>query len=235
MGMFSALGLNGGNVGDFIKLIQMPTLLANTIIPENDKFLEIAYKGFMVSMDRVEEAYKAGNLPPATESVKFLKSIKGIEFKDGIELLNGIPLKIFAKNITFATVFMQDDKLNVETDVVAAKPVEIKPLSVADAIKLIDIAIEEIKNNQKLVDTLVSNSAGFVKQYVGMGDTIARWLGKEMVKNSGSVNGSMIAMNLTRIHRYFSYFMDCTRNLSYDFYEVNNFTQKLVNSSFTKK
>lgn len=226
LGMFNAMGMSA-NAGDFIKLLQLPSELAKTVIPENSKFMEIIHKDFLAKVDNIKEAYEKGELPTAPNSVKFLKSIKGIEFKDGVEMLNGLPLKVFGKNLTFVTVYLEEGKLKVDTDTVMSKPVDVKPLAIADAIKVIDVAITEVTNNQKMVDELVKSTKGLLPKFANSDNMAA------MVAKQGSGQG--IFTNFSRLHRMAGYFFDATRNLSYDFYEINNFAQKLVNASTTKK
>ncbi len=226
MGLLNALDIKPDAKG-IIQLIEMPFKFAKEIYPENQKFLEVMYQDVVAKPDNILKAIKNKNLPEAKESVKLLKSIKGIEFKKGSEVHAGLPLKVFTKSVSFVSVITLEDKLMIEIDTVPERNVDIKPLSSDDMVKIIDAAITEINNNAKVVDELSKSMKALLPKWA---DSTS--MSKAVAKDGSSLG---IMTNISRIHRYIGYFLDGSRNISYDFYEINKFTNKLVDSSFNKK
>lgn len=219
LGLSNAMGLNMSNSSDVIKLLELPRVISETVFPENSDILEAMQKDIVKDSDSFKESVASGKIAKASKSVAFLESFKNVKFKDA-EFVAGLPTKIFTRTCNLVTVRIVEDKFAVETDIITVAPSTLKPLNKNDLIKVLDTAIKEINNSEKVTGNIKKSLSKINK-------------GFSLIDDDSLVGG---AINLlSKNVRFRQNLVKSGTNLMYDFYSINKLAEKLVESSIMKK
>lgn len=214
-GLIKAMGLDVNNVGNIAKLMTMPRVLADGSFEENCRIVELLQKNGTKDAEEFKKIIEDHKLPKATNSINFLKSLKGIDLKD-VEIICGMVTKVFGKQTSLVTMYVENGKIKIDSDSLTFKAVGLKPqTSIPELIKLVETALVEFKS-AKANMTKVNNSMK------GVNKGLPNWVVPDTHAYSG------IAALLSPTIRYRQNLVRAGINLQYDFWNIQWMTNAYV-------
>lgn len=213
--LLKAMGLDINNPSNIAKLMTMPRVLADGSFKENCQVVELLQKNGVKSPEEFKKLMEDNKLPKATNSISFLKSLKGIELKD-VDIICGMVTKVFGKQTSLVTMYVENNKIKIDSDSLTFKHVGLKPqTNIGDLTKLVETAITEFKSakdNMKKVNDAMTN--------VNKG--LPNWVVDDRSAYAGI--GSLLSPTI----RYRQNLVRAGINLQYDFWNIAWLTDAYV-------
>lgn len=214
--LLKAMGLDVNKPSNIATLMTMPRIISEGVFKENAKTVELLQNNSFKNAEAFKTFLEENKIPKASKSVAFLKSLKGIELKE-VDILCGMVTKVFGKQVSLITMWDDNGKLKVDSDVVTFKPVELKPQeNASELIKLVEVAIDEMKKGKAIIANVNE-----VMKNVNKG--LPNWL----VHDTSAYAG--IANLFSPVIRYRQNLVRAAITLQYDFWYINTYTDEYVN------
>lgn len=221
VGLILGMGLDPNKADNIVKLLGMPKYLASKVMADNFKLLNLMQDDIVKNADDFMKRLESGKLAKATESINFVKSLKGLNLKD-MDIIAGFTPKVFSPFCSTIIIHLEEGKLKVESDTTRFPNFKLQPqTNINDVIKVVDAAIKEFGE--------VKAEANNLKNMVGVA---ARY--KDLWIQQGANAANPMAA-FSKVIRYKQNLLRAAVNLQYDFSEISMFTKSYVKVMAVKK
>lgn len=221
VGLILGMGLDPNKADNIVKLLGMPKYLASKVMADNFKLLNLMQDGIVNNAEDFMKRLSDGKLTKSDESIKFIKSLKGLNLKD-LDIVAGFTPRVFSPICSTVIIHVEEGKLKVESDSTRFPNFKLQPqTNINDVIKVVDAAIKEFSEVKAEATNLKNmvNSASRFKDLV--------------VNQSANVVNPMVAFS--KVIRYKQNLLRAAVNLQYDFSEISMFTKSYVKVMAVKK
>lgn len=221
VGLLLGMGLDPNKADNIVKLLGMPKYLASKVMADNFKLLNLMQDGIVNNAADFMQKLNDGKLTKSDESIKFIKSLKGLNLKD-LDIVAGFTPRVFTPICSTVIIHVEEGKLKVESDSTRFPNFKLQPqTNINDVIKVVDAAIKEfgeVKAEANNLKNMVNGASRF----------------KDLVIRQGSTTvNPMVAFS--KVIRYKQNLLRAAVNLQYDFSEISMFTKSYVKVMAVKK
>ena len=233
LGMFTGMALNINSSSDVIKFINMPKDVLLPLFKENAKFVD-SFKN--LNTRTIANNIALDVLKKSDKSISFIKSLKNVKLKN-LDFVAGYPTKLTSINCSFVTASLNEGKYQMVVDTNSVKmPIQyIKRASRADAVKILDAAINMVKGNQAIYkevkDLLYSISlfTGWLRGVAGTGGVANPLDPKRLAQLKGL---GAIAVFINKGARFNTHYMVATKNLAKSNHDMKNFVKSYIQTAY---